>query len=48
MISLHQMNSLDEAVPPKRKYGSMASIPKTNAAMYPSHERADIVVLHGV
>jgi hypothetical protein len=42
------MNSLDETVPPKRKYGSMASIPKTNAAMYPSHERADIVVLLGV
>ena len=48
VINLHQMNSLDEAVPPKRKYGSMASIPKTNAAMYPSHERADIVVLDGV
>ena len=47
-INLHQINSLDEAVPPKRKYGSMTSIPKANAAMYPSHERADIVVLHGV
>jgi hypothetical protein len=48
VINLHQMNSLDEAVPPKRKYGSMASIPKKNAAMYPSHERADIVGLHSV